>query len=67
MKTTWKIVRLPHCVGAQFALWMSGYKYGEVKDGRVCVSVEAEVFAPGTFLVVAKWKKTETRVHRILL
>lgn len=67
MKTTWRILTIPHFLGARFAIWMSGYKIGEERNGKVCVSVEADTFTHDTFLVVAKWKKIDVRAYLILL
>jgi hypothetical protein len=59
MKTTWKI--MPHCLavlgGARMVLWASGYKLGQVENGRVCINIEVEPFTDRTYLVVAKWVK----------
>ena len=65
MKTTWQIITLNHKAGPLYAMALSRFRVGQTNRGQVCVNVEAETFTYNTFLVVAKWKRIETRVHRM--
>lgn len=56
MKTTWKIVKLPHHVGPLYAILISGFRVGQTRNGRVCTNIDVDTFTDETFLVVAKWK-----------
>lgn len=57
MKTTWRILNLPSMVPLSIVMWWSGFRLGDVRDGRVCVVIDVERFTDQTFLVVAKWLK----------
>lgn len=60
MKTTWRIIKCPHYTGPMFAIYLTGWQPGDIRDGRLCVNIEAEPFTDETFLVVAKWKKLDS-------
>lgn len=60
MKTIWKILKLSHRTHPAIVLWISGFRVGEVRDGRMCIHAEVDTFTDETFLVVTRWKKLDS-------